>query len=129
MRQLIHSHFLGGDDEKQWQMERLNGKSITLANSLTSEFSSSIESGSSSVCSDDGVQFNDSESPSSEIRGFSSSEKRSERETDTISEESGYLEFDDGFTNTIVDVDSCGRSYKVDCNDDESQFDEQVTAL
>lgn len=96
---------------------------------MASDFSSVLESGPSSVSSDDGVQSTDSENRPWEIRRLSSGEKRPERETDTISEESGYHDFDDGFNSAIADNNNDDRSNETDYDDDESQYDEQVTAL
>ncbi|VIO99700.1 GH04568p, putative [Brugia malayi] len=100
--------------------------------SVTSDFSSSIDSAPSSISSDDGIQCTDSENRPLELRN---GEKRLERETDTISEESGYHDFDDGFNSVITDGgdnDNCDRGNDDDDDDDdddESEYDEQVTAL
>ncbi|VDN88270.1 unnamed protein product, partial [Brugia pahangi] len=100
--------------------------------SVISDFSSSIDSAPSSISSDDGIQCTDSENRPLELRNEG---KRLERETDTISEESGYHDFDDGFNSVITDGgdnDNCDQGNDDDDdddNDDESEYDEQVTAL
>uniref|UniRef100_A0A0R3S635 PID domain-containing protein n=1 Tax=Elaeophora elaphi TaxID=1147741 RepID=A0A0R3S635_9BILA len=125
--------FQGGDDKKQHAKRRLCDRSLEQEEqqngSVASDFSSSLESGPSSVSSDDGMQSTDSENRSWEIRGLPSAEKRLERETDATSEESGYHDFDDGFNNVMADDDNGGRSSEIHYDDDESQYDEQVTAL
>lgn len=133
LKQLNYSHFLDDDGGKEHQMRKLCDKSLEQEEqrngSVASDFSSSLESGPSSVSSDDGVQSTDSENRSWEIRRMPRAEKRSERETDTISEESGYHDFDDGFNSVIANDDNGGRNSRIHYDDDESQYDEQVTAL
>lgn len=85
--------------------------------SAASEFSSGLDSGPSSIGSDDGVQPNDMENRSWKVRRLPELEKRPERETDAVSEESGYQDLDDDDDNEVC------------YEDDESQYDEQVTAL
>lgn len=106
--------------DKSPEQEKRNG-------SVASDFSSSLESGPSSVSSDDGAQSTDSGNRLCEMRRLPSAEKRRQRETDTISEESGYHDFDDAFNNSTVNDD--GQSCEIHNDDDESQYDEQVTAL
>ncbi|KAL3991158.1 Phosphotyrosine interaction domain (PTB/PID) family protein [Acanthocheilonema viteae] len=125
--------FRGGDGGKQHLTRRLCGKSEEQEEQrhglLASDFSSSLESGPSSVSSDDGVQSTDSENRSWEIRRLPSAEKRPERETDTISEESGYHDFDDCFNSAVADDANSSQNSEIHYDDDESQYDEQVTAL
>ncbi|VDO46597.1 unnamed protein product [Onchocerca flexuosa] len=99
--------------------------------SLASNFSSNLECGPSSVSSDDGIQSTDSENRSWKIRRLPSSKERPEQEIDTVSEESGYHDFDDGFNSVIADddEDDIRRSSEIYYDEDESQYDEQVTAL
>ncbi|EJW74968.1 hypothetical protein WUBG_14126 [Wuchereria bancrofti] len=99
--------------------------------SVASDFSSSIESSPSSISSDEGIQSTDSENRPWEIHELRRTGKGLERETDTISEESGYHDFDDGFNSaTTIDGNNCDRSSEIHYNDDdESEYDEQVTAL
>uniref|UniRef100_A0A915PIY5 PID domain-containing protein n=1 Tax=Setaria digitata TaxID=48799 RepID=A0A915PIY5_9BILA len=114
-------------DECSKQDEQQNG-------SVASDFSSSLESGPSSVSSDDGVQTADFENRSWKIRRLPSSEKQlARRETDSISEESGYDDHDDGNNGAIAIIDDDdsddNQNNEVHYDDDESQYDEQVTAL
>ncbi|VDK80201.1 unnamed protein product [Litomosoides sigmodontis] len=127
------SHFESGNGEKEHLIRGLHDESLEQEEqrngSVASDFSSILESGPSSVSSDDGVQSTDSENRSWEIRRLSSSEKQREGETDTISEESGYHDFDDGLNGAIADNNNDDQSNETNYDDDESQYDEQVTAL
>ncbi|EFO24975.1 hypothetical protein LOAG_03509 [Loa loa] len=126
--------FQGGGDSKQHLMRRLYDKRLKQEEqrngSVASDISSNLESGPpSSVSSDDGMQSSDSENRTWERRRLPSAEKSSERETDTISEESGYHDFDYGFNSSTAEDDNCDRNNEIRYDDDESQYDEQVTAL
>ncbi|KAM3727493.1 Uncharacterized protein ACO02O_04152 [Dirofilaria immitis] len=122
-----------GNDHRKNLIRKLYNKSLEQEEqqieSLASDFSSNLESGPSSISSDDGVQSTDSENRSWKLRRLPSSEERSEREIDTVSEESGYHDFDDSFNSGTADNDDGCHNSKIHYDDDESQYDEQVTAL
>ncbi|VDK86528.1 unnamed protein product [Onchocerca ochengi] len=133
--------FRASNDEKHDLMRKLCDMNLELEKqrngSLVSNFSSNLECGPSSISSDDGMQSTDSENRSWKIRRLPSLEKRSEQEIDTVSEESGYHDYDDGFNSATADDydddddddDDIRRNSEIYYEDDESQYDEQVTAL
>ncbi|VDM95687.1 unnamed protein product [Thelazia callipaeda] len=108
------------------QKGRPNGSAI----SSSTDFSAGLDSGPSSIDSNEGAtQSSDFENRLWKLHRLRHRfEKQLEMETDAVSEESGYHEFDNDTNGVNSDRDD-DNSNELFHDDDESQYDEQVTAL